>query len=71
LGLDDEFREAYNTGMLQIWYLSIDVRSILVHVEFEYGLSISVAKSRATCHKNLQLEIEKFPKQSKPPAHCI
>jgi hypothetical protein len=59
-GLTGKFRQAYNTDILQVWYLSIDMPSILLHMEFEDGLSISVLKNRATCHKNLQLGIEKF-----------
>jgi hypothetical protein len=55
-------KKAYNTSTLQVWYISTDVCFILFHVEFEGGLSISVLENRATCHKNLQLEIEMFQK---------
>jgi hypothetical protein len=36
----------------------------LIHVEFEDGLSISVLKNWATCHKDLQLESWKLLKKS-------
>jgi hypothetical protein len=45
------FREAYSTGILQVWYLSIDVYFILFHMEFEDGLSILVFENRAAYHK--------------------
>jgi hypothetical protein len=48
VGLSGEFREAYNTGILQFWYLSIDIHFIVFHVEFEDELSISVMKYTAT-----------------------
>jgi hypothetical protein len=41
--------------VLDILYLSIDIHFNLLHVEFEYGLSISVLKNKATCYKNYQL----------------
>jgi hypothetical protein len=46
---------------------------ILPHVEFEDGLSISVVKNKATCHKKLQLEIDKVFKngQLRPPTWSI
>jgi hypothetical protein len=62
-GLCGEFREAYIKVILQFWYHSIDIHSILLHVEFEDGLSIPVTKTRCNSHKNLQLEIEKFLKK--------
>jgi hypothetical protein len=64
LGLGVVFREAYVIGIFQIWYRSIDIHFILLHVKFEYGLFISVMQNRAIRHKNLQLEIEKFLKKS-------
>jgi hypothetical protein len=45
------FREAYSTGILQVWYLSIDIHFILFHEEFEDGLSILVFENRAAYHK--------------------
>jgi hypothetical protein len=60
LGLSVVFREAYNAFMLYGWYLSIDMHSILFHVEFKDGLSISVFKTRATHYQNLHLEIVIF-----------
>jgi hypothetical protein len=38
---------------------------ILLHVEFDNGLSISVLKNRATYLKKLPLEIEKVSKKVK------
>jgi hypothetical protein len=52
LRLKGELREAYNTDVLQFLYLSIDMSFILVHVNFDDGLSISVLKTRETKHKN-------------------
>jgi hypothetical protein len=57
LGLDVVLKGAYSTGILQVWYHSIGVHFILLHVEFEDGLSISFLQNRATRHKNLELEI--------------
>jgi hypothetical protein len=61
-GLCVVFREAYNTDVLQVLYLLIDIPSIMLHVEFEDRLSISVMKNRAIHHKNLHLEIVKLLK---------
>lgn len=58
------FTEAYNIFILRVWCLSIDSHFALPHVEFEDGYSISVLKNRATRHKKLQLEFEKFLKKS-------
>jgi hypothetical protein len=41
----------------------------LFHVKFEDGLSIPVLKNRATCHKNLQLKIEKVLKKAMIPLY--
>jgi hypothetical protein len=60
LELNVVLREAYNNGMLQVQYFLKNIRFILLYVEFEDGLSISVLKKRATHHKNSQLEIVKF-----------
>jgi hypothetical protein len=60
LELSIVIREAYSMGIHQFWYLSIDIQFILLHVEFEDRLFISVLKNRATWLKNLQLEIVKF-----------
>jgi hypothetical protein len=65
LGLCVAFKEAYNTGTLQVWYPSIDIPFVVLHLKFEEGLSISVLKNRATRHINLQLEIGKFLKKVK------
>jgi hypothetical protein len=35
------FAKAYNAGILQIWCLLMYIHFILLHVEFEDGLSIS------------------------------
>jgi hypothetical protein len=59
-GLNVEFRKAYATEALQIWYFSIDIHSIVLHVKFEDWFSISVLKNRATSYKDLLLEIVKF-----------
>jgi hypothetical protein len=34
--------------MLQFWYHAKDIHFILLHVEFEDGLSISVLKNKTT-----------------------
>jgi hypothetical protein len=44
LGLSVAIREAYSTGILYVWYHSTDIRFILLHVQFEDGLSSSVLK---------------------------
>jgi hypothetical protein len=59
------FREAYNTGTLQFWYLAIDILCLLFYVEFDDGLSSMILKNRATCLKISQLEIVKALKKSK------
>jgi hypothetical protein len=58
LGLSVVLREAHSKGAFQVWYHSIDIHSILFHVEFEDGLSISVLKN-GNWLQNLQLEIVK------------
>jgi hypothetical protein len=58
------FTHTYGTGILQVCYPSIDIHLILLHVRFDDKLSISVSKTRATRHNNLQLEIVKFLKKS-------
>jgi hypothetical protein len=63
-GLSVVFGETYNTGILQVWYFSIDTHFILFPVEFEDGLSIPVLQNRATYPKNMQPEI-KFPKANR------
>jgi hypothetical protein len=50
-GLAEVFTDTFDAGVLQVWYPSIDIHSTLLHVTFEDGLSISVLKNRATCHK--------------------
>jgi hypothetical protein len=64
LGLDVVLKDSYGTDILQIWYHSIDIHFILLHVKFEDGSSISFLKNRATRYKNLELEIVKFLKKS-------
>jgi hypothetical protein len=64
LGLNVMFWEAYNIQILQVWFLSIDICFIVLHVKFEDALSISVSIHRATRRKNAQLGIEKRPKKS-------
>lgn len=56
LRLCADFTDEYSTGMLQFYYLSIDVHCILLHVEFVDWLSISVLRDKATQYKNLPLE---------------
>jgi hypothetical protein len=73
-GIGVALREAYNTGLLLLWYRSIGMHFTLLHVKFEDVLSMPVLKNRATRHKNLQLEIVKFLKKSnvlKPDARFI
>lgn len=38
-----ELTEAYNIIILQVWYLYIDIHFVLLHVEFDDGLSTSVS----------------------------
>jgi hypothetical protein len=64
------FREAHNTFILQVWCHLIDIHSTLLHVKFEDGSSIPILKTKATRHKNLQLEIEKFPKKKNQSPAC-
>jgi hypothetical protein len=58
------FREAYSTFILHVWYHLIDMHFIIIYMEFEDELSISVLKTRAIYHKHLHLEIVKFLKRS-------
>jgi hypothetical protein len=58
-------KDAYSTGILQVLYHSIGIHFILLHVELEDGLSISVWKKRATRHKNLELGDRKVTKKVK------
>jgi hypothetical protein len=53
LGLSVVLKGAYSTGILQVWYNSINIHFILHHVEFGDGLYISVLKTGATSLKNL------------------
>jgi hypothetical protein len=71
LGLSVVSRAVYSTGILQIWYLTIDIHFILFHVEFEDRLSTTVLNNRATRPRNSPLEIEKILKKVKSPAHFI
>jgi hypothetical protein len=64
LKLSVVLKDAHSTDILQVWYHSIGIHFILLHVKIEDGLSISVLKNRATCHKNLELEIVKVLKKS-------
>jgi hypothetical protein len=64
LGLRVVLKGAYSTDILQVWYHSIGIHFILLHVVFEDELSISFWKNRTTCHKNLELKIVKFLKKS-------
>jgi hypothetical protein len=52
LRLSVVFTDTYDTCILQVWYISIGMHFILLHVEFEDGLSLSGLKYRATCPKN-------------------
>jgi hypothetical protein len=63
LGINVALKDEYDTCILQFWYLLIDMHFILLHVEFEDGLSVSFLKNKATCHKKLQLEIDKGSKK--------
>jgi hypothetical protein len=65
LSLSGELREAYNTSIFHVWYLSIDRRFILLSAEFEDGSYISVLKNRATYHKHSHLETKEFLKRQK------
>jgi hypothetical protein len=66
-GLRAVFRRAYNTGILQVWYLSIDMHSTLSHVEFEDGLSVSVLKNRNHSPYKITAGNEKNLKKKAPP----
>jgi hypothetical protein len=54
------FTDAYNKGILETWYLLIDIPFIFLYIKFENELSASVLKHRTTHHEILQLEIVKF-----------
>jgi hypothetical protein len=60
LGLYVVPREAYNTGILQVWYFSVYIHFILLHMEFENGLSVSVSDNRPTHHKRYNWKSEGF-----------
>jgi hypothetical protein len=60
LGFCVVFTHAYSIDILQFLYISIDMSCIFFLIEFEYELSISVKRERATRYKNLELEIEKL-----------
>jgi hypothetical protein len=66
-GLGAVFSGACNIYTLPFWNLLIDIHSILFHVEFEGGLSLSVLKTRATCYQNMHLRTVKFLKKKGPP----
>jgi hypothetical protein len=69
LGLKVVLTDAYNTCILQVWSHLIDIHFILLHMEFEGRLPISVLRIRSTLYKKLQLEIVKVRKSqlcSKP-----
>jgi hypothetical protein len=51
LGLGVVFREAYEIGWFPFCHILIHIHFILLHMEFEDGLSISVLKTRATRNK--------------------
>ncbi|SAM07934.1 hypothetical protein [Absidia glauca] len=40
-------REARNMGICQLWYHAMDIHTVLLYVEFEDGLSISVLKYKS------------------------
>jgi hypothetical protein len=62
-GLGGVFTHTYDTDILQVWCISIDMHFILLHVEFEDELFLSVSKYRATCHKSLQLLLKVLKKK--------
>jgi hypothetical protein len=68
LGLCGALREAYNSGILQVWDPSIDIPSVLFHVEFEDWLSVSNVKNRATCYKIFKFHLKSFEKSSRRPS---
>jgi hypothetical protein len=53
------FTDAWSTPFVCSWFSAIDMSCNLFHVQFEYELSISVLRDRATCYKKFELEIEK------------
>jgi hypothetical protein len=67
LGLSAAFREAYNTGVLCVWYVSIGIHSILFHVEFEDGLIISVLNNRGNSSQKFTFGNRKVCKKKKTP----
>jgi hypothetical protein len=74
LGLSVVFTYVYNADILGVWYPSIDIPFILLHVEFEDGSFRSVLKNKATRNKNFQPEIVKVENVKyvqTPPAHFI
>jgi hypothetical protein len=50
--LSVSFREACSTGILQIWYLLIDIHFILLQLKFEDGFLILILKNMTIGHKN-------------------
>lgn len=68
-GLSGEFREARNAGIFRVWCLSIDIHFIMLHVEFEVGLSILVMEKQG--NSSQKLIIEKYLKKVKPPTHYL
>jgi hypothetical protein len=70
LGLDVVIREICNTNLLHLWYFSIDIHSILLHVKFEDGLSIQVMKKGNSLQKFTTGNRE-VSEKVKPLAHFI
>jgi hypothetical protein len=63
LALFVAFTDTYDIRILQVWYLSIDIQFIVIHVEFEDVLSVWVWRERATCYQNWELRDLKFLKR--------
>jgi hypothetical protein len=57
LGLGVVFKDSYDTYILQVCCILIDILFAVLHVRFEDMLSVSVLENRATCHRNSTPEI--------------
>jgi hypothetical protein len=55
----EALREAYSPGILQFWYILIDMHVILFYAEFEDGSFISVLKNWVSRYKFWGLKAKK------------
>jgi hypothetical protein len=64
LRFSGESQEAYNTGILQFWYLSMDTHSTLLHVKIEVRLFISVLRKEGY-FEIVEFKTDRFSKSQK------